>query len=80
LVDLPFEQGVKARLGQTEPRSCTSLRHAASLNEFLDADHDLRAQSKIARFGLPESKIPEHVAATTDHVHSLCHRHAGEET
>src|SRR5262249_17209371 len=64
----------ESRLGQTKSPSCTSLRHAASLNKLLDPDHDLGAQSKIARFGLSESQIPEHVAATTNHFHSLCHR------
>jgi hypothetical protein len=47
-----------------EPASC------ASFNELLDPDHDLGAQSKVARFGLSKSESPEHIAATTCHLHS----------
>src|ERR1700730_6383062 len=74
LVDLALQQRVEARLSEAEACGRPSLRHAASLNKLLDADHDLRTQSKVARFGLSETEIPKDVAAAPHHLHSFCHR------
>ena len=52
---------------------CARLGHTASFNKLLYLDHDLGAQSEVARFGLSEAEIPKYVAATAYHLHSLCH-------